>query len=192
MPSSASGRAPARRRAWTVVAHSSLETADWTQRYVVKILPGVYVIGTPLRTVPFVDIEGSGQGVTKIVTTYTNGPAYYLDNEALGWEFEGLGDKVPNPNVTVTWQSVAGVNYVLERSTNLASPFTLLATGIPGQPGTATYIDTNAPVVSPLLYRVGVGNLVARYPLLSGWYPEDRFGLIKSCSPDKASAGVVR
>ncbi|MBI3851071.1 MAG: hypothetical protein HY298_12460 [Verrucomicrobia bacterium] len=42
-------------------------------------------------------------------------------------------------NVTVSWQSVAGVNYFLERSTNLASipPFTPLATGIPGQP-TAT------------------------------------------------------
>jgi hypothetical protein len=31
--------------------------------------------------------------------------AYDLDNEVLGWEFEGLGDKVPNQNVTVTWNN---------------------------------------------------------------------------------------
>ena len=63
-------------------------------------------------------------------------------------------------NVTVTWESVAGVNYFLERSTNLASPrvFTPLATGIPGQAGTTSYTDTNAARLAPLFYRVGVGN----------------------------------
>jgi len=61
-------------------------------------------------------------------------------------------------NVTVTWQSVAGVSYFLEWSTNLASPFTPLATSIPGQPGTTTYTDTNAASVAPMFYRVGVGN----------------------------------
>jgi len=63
-------------------------------------------------------------------------------------------------NVAVTWQSVAGVNYFLERSTNLAaSPvFTPLAAGIPGQVGTTTYTDTDAARLAPLFYRVGVGN----------------------------------
>ena len=42
-------------------------------------------------------------------------------------------------NATVTWQSVAGVNYFLERSTNLAAPFMLLATNIVGQAGTTSY-----------------------------------------------------
>jgi hypothetical protein len=61
-------------------------------------------------------------------------------------------------NVTVSWQSVAGVNYFLERSTNLASSpvFTPLATGIPGQGGTTTYTDTDAGRLAPLFYRVGV------------------------------------
>jgi hypothetical protein len=63
-------------------------------------------------------------------------------------------------NVTVTWQSVAGVNYFLECSTNLvATPcFTCVATNVPGQPGTTSYTDTNAAGASPLFYRVGVGN----------------------------------
>jgi len=63
-------------------------------------------------------------------------------------------------SVTITWQSVAGVSYYLERSTNLSAgpPFTLLAPSLPGQPGTTTYTDTNAASLAPLFYRVGVGN----------------------------------
>jgi hypothetical protein len=62
------------------------------------------------------------------------------------------------PNVTVGWQSVAGVNYFLERSTNLASSphFTPLATNLVGQSGTTSYTDTNAAPLAPLFYRVGV------------------------------------
>ena len=56
----------------------------------------------------------------------------------------------------MTWQSVAGVNYLLERSANLAVPFTLLATNILGQAGTTTYADTNAAGKGPFFYRVGV------------------------------------
>jgi len=61
-------------------------------------------------------------------------------------------------NVTVTWQSVAGVNYFLERSTDLSAspPFALLATNIVGQAATMTYTDTNAASLAPLFYRVGV------------------------------------
>ncbi len=61
-------------------------------------------------------------------------------------------------NVAVTWQSVAGVNYFLERTTNLAAPpaFTPLATTIAGQPSTTTYMDTNAIGSGPWFYRVGV------------------------------------
>jgi len=60
--------------------------------------------------------------------------------------------------VTVRWQSVVGVNYFLERSTNLWAnpPFTLLVPILPGQPGTTTFTDTNAANLAPLFYRVGV------------------------------------
>jgi len=62
-------------------------------------------------------------------------------------------------NVTVSWQSEAGVSYLLERSTNITgSPptFTPIATNISGQPGTTCYTDTDAEALSSLFYRVGV------------------------------------
>ena len=58
----------------------------------------------------------------------------------------------------MTWQSVSGVNYFLERSANLVSPLTPFATNILGQAGTTSYADTNATGAGPFFYRVGVGN----------------------------------
>jgi hypothetical protein len=72
-----------------------------------------------------------------------------------------LSSLLTHTNLTVTWESAPGVNYFLERCTNLgASPllFTPVATGIPGQPGTTAYTDTNAVGRGPFFYRVGVGN----------------------------------
>lgn len=63
----------------------------------------------------------------------------------------------PTPtNVLVSWQSVVGVVYVLNRSANLSTPFTVLATNILGQAGTTTYADTNLASPGPLFYRIGV------------------------------------
>jgi hypothetical protein len=60
--------------------------------------------------------------------------------------------------VTVNWKSVTNRTYFLERSTNLAAhpPFLPLATGLPGQRGTTTFTDTNAPRLGPCFYRVGI------------------------------------
>jgi parallel beta-helix repeat protein len=107
----------------------------------------------------------------------TDGAADYLDSDGDGlnnWqEWRCLTDPTnalsalrlltaspAGTNVTVSWHSKAGVNYLLERSTNLSAtpPFTLLATGIPGQSGTTSFTDTNAAPLAPLFYRVGVGN----------------------------------
>jgi hypothetical protein len=62
-------------------------------------------------------------------------------------------------NVAVRWKSAGGVKYFVERSTNPASPFKLLATNLVGQSDEFVYTDTNAAGRGPFFYRVGV-----RYP----------------------------
>jgi hypothetical protein len=59
---------------------------------------------------------------------------------------------------TVTWQSVSGINYFLERCTDLGTQpaFYTIQTGISGQAGTTSYTDTDATGSSLCLYRVGV------------------------------------
>ncbi|MGO8926509.1 MAG: choice-of-anchor Q domain-containing protein [Limisphaerales bacterium] len=103
----------------------------------------------------------------------TDGSADYIDSDQDGmnnWQEWICGTDPTNPqsvlsllsatptstNATVTWQSVAGINYFLERSPNLASHFTLLATNILGQAGITSYADTNATGAGPFFYRVGV------------------------------------
>jgi len=62
-------------------------------------------------------------------------------------------------NVAVRRQSMAGVSYFLERSTDLSAtpPFTLLATGRIGEACTTTYTDPNATPAPHLFYCVGLG-----------------------------------
>jgi hypothetical protein len=62
-----------------------------------------------------------------------------------------------NGTVTVTWQSVSGILYYLERGTDLA-PANLLSikSNLVGQAGTTSYTDTNAASLGPYFYRVGV------------------------------------
>jgi parallel beta-helix repeat protein len=57
----------------------------------------------------------------------------------------------------ITWQSVAGRTYFVERATNLAElpAFTWRAGGLAGQANDTSFTDTNV-ITSPRFYRVGV------------------------------------
>ena len=60
--------------------------------------------------------------------------------------------------VTLTWQSVSGRTYYVERALALGGQgaFAALETNILGLPGATSYTDTNAPMAGPAYYRVGV------------------------------------
>jgi hypothetical protein len=62
------------------------------------------------------------------------------------------------PGLIVSWQSVSGRSYFLERGDHLGAqaPFLPIATDIVGQPGTTTFTDTNAVGAGPFSCRVGV------------------------------------
>ncbi len=60
-------------------------------------------------------------------------------------------------NTTITWPSVAGLNYYLQSTPNLsAQPFTSIASNIVGSAGTTSYTDTNVVSGASSFYRVGV------------------------------------
>jgi hypothetical protein len=105
----------------------------------------------------------------------TDGSADFIDSDYNGmnnWQKWIAGLDPTNPssvlkmlhtspsgtNLVVTWQSVTNITYYLQRATNLATvpAFQPLATNLPGQSGTTSYTDTNAPAPGPYFYRVGV------------------------------------
>jgi hypothetical protein len=105
----------------------------------------------------------------------TDGSADYLDSDGDGmnnWQ-EWIAGTIPTnaasvlalqtpgvttTNATITWQSVAGINYFIQRGSDLGAqpPFSTIQSNIVGLAGTTSYIDTNAVGSGPFFYRVGV------------------------------------
>jgi hypothetical protein len=130
---------------------------------------GAYEFQTPASVISYAWLQQYGLP--------TDGSADYIDSDGDGMNnrqewIAGTDPTKPSsvlrmlvpasatngPGITVTWQSVSGKTYSLERSTNLRSQpaFSVLQSSIVGQDTNATYTDTNAVGPGPFFYRVGV------------------------------------
>jgi hypothetical protein len=127
---------------------------------------GAYEFQNPASTISYAWLQRYGlatDGSADNVDTDHNGMNNWqkwvagLDPTDPSSVLQMLNPAASGTNNVVTWESVTNINYFIQRSSSLvAGSFQTIATNIPGQSGTTSYTDTNAPAPGPWFYRVGV------------------------------------
>jgi len=142
-----------------VDAMNSITDASASNPYLVKIMPGVYTLSSPLYMQPYVDIEGSGENTTKITATglvasqgcnavgviasANNSEIRFLTVESIG---------VPGIYANAAIYSCIQTNPAYtQKITNV----TALASG--GDYNYAVYIDKSSPLMTNVTARITEG-----------------------------------
>jgi hypothetical protein len=130
---------------------------------------GAYEYQTPVSTIPYAWLYQYGLSIN------TNTDSADADGDGMKNRQEWIAGTDPTnplsvlkllpsaqtnmpPGRMLTWQSVSGITYFLQRSTNLLlhPSFSSIQSNILGQAGTTSFADTNANGAEPYFYRVGV------------------------------------
>jgi len=130
---------------------------------------GAYEYQTPVSKISYAWLDQYGLPITtNIDTADLDGTGFnvYQDwvaglNPTNALSVLAMLAPAPTNNLVglaVSWESVSGITYFLQSSTNLgAKPaFSTIQSNIIGQTGTTTYTDTTATNNGPYFYRVGV------------------------------------